>query len=238
MTPYVNDSETLSRAKNGDKGALEQIVSTNLGLVKSIAARFVGRGCEFEDLMQLGTIGMIKAVYGFEAEKNCRFTTYAVPLIYGEIKRFLRDDGWIKISREAKKQAADIFRFSEEYEKKHGAAPTLQEIGAALGLGEEEMVFAMEASRPQISLYEKDEETGFSPENIIGNDPIEDEVTRLALKEALDTLLPEERKLITLRYEKYLTQEQTARILGVTQVKVSREEKKILQKLRAFFAVT
>ncbi len=232
---YINDPETLQAAKSGDETALDTIIRTNLGLVKSLALRHLGRGAELEDLIQIGLIGMIKAVRGFDPEKNCRFTTYAVPLIAGEIKRFLRDDGWIKISREAKQNAARILRFSEEYEKKHGAAPGTGEIAAGLGLTEEEIVFALDASRPQLSLYEKDEETGFSPENAVGEDPFEREIDRLALREAVARLAEPERLLLRLRYEKSLTQEQTARFLGWTQVKVSREEKKILAKLRERF---
>ena len=123
MPDYISDPETLLSAQNGDEKAMERIVSTNLGLVKSIAMRFVGRGVEAEDLIQIGTVGMIKAIRGFQVEKECKFTTYAVPLIMGEIKRFLRDDGWIKISRETRANGAKIFRFTEEYEKKRGEKP-------------------------------------------------------------------------------------------------------------------
>ena len=229
---YINDPETLSSARSGDRDAMQRILDSNLGLVKSIALRHTGRGTELEDLIQIGLIGMMKAVRGFDPEKNCRFTTYAVPLIAGEIKRFLRDDGWIKISRDAKQNAARILRFTEEREKKTGDAPTTLEIGAALGLSQEEIAFALEASRPQISLYEKDEETGFSPESALGEDPFEGEIDRIALQEAVAGLEKTERLLLKLRYEKFLTQQQTARLLGWTQVKVSRTEKKILEKLR------
>jgi len=232
MTGYVNDPETIHRAKEGNERAMEALIGSNLGLVKSIALRFTGRGADLEDLIQIGTVGMIKAVIGFDPEKECRFTTYAVPLIIGEIKRFLRDDGWIKIGREAKQNAAQIFRFSEDYEKKNGRAPTLEEIREKTGLSDEKIVFAMEASRPAISLYQEDEETGFSPEGMIGEDPIEDAVGKIALRQAVDSLPEGEKKLIHLRYFKNLTQEQTARLLGITQVRVSREEKKILKKLR------
>jgi len=236
MNPYINDPETISRAKDGDEHAMEQVVSTNLGLVKGIALRFVGRGAELEDLIQIGTIGMIKAILGFDPERECRFTTYAVPLITGEIKRFLRDDGWIKISRETKQNAVRIFRFIEEYEKKEGVSPTMECICQQTGLEEEKVVFAMESARPALSLYEEDENTGFSPEKIVGEDNIEEAIGKIALREAVESLPEMERKLILLRYFKFLTQEQTARILGMTQVKVSREEKRILKKLREYFS--
>ncbi len=234
MSSYVNDPQTLLLAKGGDRVAMESVVTTNLGLVKSIALRFVGRGAELEDLIQIGTIGMIKAILGFDPERECRFTTYAVPLIMGEIKRFLRDDGWIKIGRETKQNAAQIFRFAEEFEKMSGQAPTMETICEKLGLEEEKVVLAMESARPALSLYEEDENTGFSPEKMIGEDNIEKSVGTIALQEAVDVLPQEEKKLIVLRYFKGLTQSQTARILGITQVKVSREEKRILKKMKQF----
>ena len=232
---YVNDPETLSRAKEGDSVAMEAVVGTNLGLVKSIALRFLGRGAELEDLIQIGSVGMLKAIRGFDPEKECRFTTYAVPLIIGEIKRFLRDDGWIKIGRETRANAARIFRFTEAYEKKHGEAPNMETVCRETGLDEEKVVLALEASRPALSLSARDEESGFSPEDVLGEDPMEDAVQSIALREAVAALPDAERALITLRYFKGLTQEQTARVLGLTQVRVSREEKRILAALRARF---
>ena len=235
MPEYITDPETLLAAKNGDEEAMERVVSSNLGLVKSIALRFTGRGVEAEDLIQIGSLGMIKAIRGFQAEKECKFTTYAVPLIMGEIKRFLRDDGWIKISRETRANGARIFRFTEDYEKKEGKSPTMETICAALELPEDKVVLAMEASRPALSLYAEDENTGFSPEKIVVEDNIEKITDTLALREAVKALPAPEGKLIALRYFHNLTQEQTARLLGMTQVKVSREEKRVLQKLRTHF---
>lgn len=232
---HVTDPETLLLAKNGDEAAKSLVVETNLGLVKSIALRFAGRGVEMEDLIQIGTVGMLKAIMGFDPERECRFTTYAVPLIMGEIRRFLRDDGWIKISRDTKTNAARIYRFTEEYEKAEGRSPTLEQICEKTGLSEEKVALALASSRPAVSLYESDEETGFSPEKVIGEDPIEDAVNVIALKEAVLRLPEEERRLILFRYFKNLTQSQTARLLGISQVKVSREEKRILQKLREDF---
>lgn len=236
MPDYVSDPATLLAAKNGDGEAMERVVSSNLGLVKSIALRFTGRGVEIEDLIQIGTVGMIKAIRGFQPEKECKFTTYAVPLIMGEIKRFLRDDGWIKISRETRANGAKIFRFTEEYEKKEGKSPTMEVICTALELSEDKVVLALEASRPALSLYAEDENTGFSPEKIVGEDNIEKITDTLALREAVKALPAGEGKLISLRYFHNLTQEQTARMLGMTQVKVSREEKRILKKMREYLA--
>ncbi len=235
MSDYISDPETLLAAQSGDAQAMERVVSSNLGLVKSIALRFSGRGVETEDLIQIGTLGMIKAIRGFRPEKECKFTTYAVPLIMGEIKRFLRDDGWIKIGRETRTNGAKIFRFTEEYEKKEGKSPTMETICAALELPEEKVVLALEAARPALSLYAEDENTGFSPEKVVGEDNIEKITTTLALREAVAALPQGERKLISLRYFHNLTQEQTARLLGMSQVKVSREEKRILKKMREEF---
>lgn len=234
-TPYINDAESIRRAKAGDDTAMEEVITTNLGLVKSIALRFVGRGAELEDLIQIGTVGMIRAVLGFDPERECRFTTYAVPMIVGEIKRFLRSDGWIKVGREAKQNAVTIFRFIEEYEKKNGASPTMDVICRETGLDEEKAVFAMEASRPALSLYEEDEETGFSPEKAVGEDKTDQMIGKIAVGQALSHLSDAERALIEMRYFKGMTQEQTARVLQCTQVKVSREEKRILAKMRKEF---
>lgn len=235
MTPYVNDADTITRAAAGDEGAMEEVVSTNLGLVKSIALRFTGRGVDLEDLIQIGTVGMIRAIRGFDPKRECRFTTYAVPYIMGEIRRFLRDDGWIKVSRETRADASRIFRFSEQYEKEQGKSPTMEQICHALSLSEEKAALAMASARPALSLNAEDEETGFSPEKILGEDPIEKATGVIALHEALSALPREEKRLIRLRYFKGLTQEQTARILSLSQVKVSREEKRILAKMRKEF---
>ena len=159
------------------------------------------------------------------------FTAFG-PYILGEIRRHFRDDGWIKVSRDTRADAARIFRFTEEYEKREGKSPTMEEICASLHLSEERAVFAMESARPALSLNAQDEETGFSPEAILGEDPTEKITGVIALHEAVKALPPEERKLIVLRYFRFLTQEETARRLGLSQVKVSREEKRILKKMR------
>ena len=235
MTAYVNDAASLIRAKKGDREALEQVVSTNLGLVKSIAMRFAGRGVETEDLIQLGTVGMLKAIQGFDPDRQCRFSTYAVPHIAGEIRRFLRSDGQVKVSREIRANGAAILRFTKEYETARGEEPTVEEICRGTGLSREDVALALSANRPALSLSARDEESGFSPEDLVGEDSMEGAIMGLALREAVARLPEGERKLVICRYYKSLTQEQTARILGVTQVKVSREEKRILQKLREEF---
>lgn len=229
---FIHDEETITQAQNGSKQAMEAIVESNMGLVKSIAVRFCHRGTEFEDLVQIGCIGMIKAIHRFDPTLKLSFSTYAVPLIIGEIRRHLRDDGIIKVSRSAKINNARICAFITEYKEKNGKEPSLTEISSALQIAEEDVIFAMDASRPLLSLNQRDEETGFSPEDLAGDDAIEERFDNIALEEALSSLSPEEERLIRLRYFKHLTQEQTARILRVTQVKVSRDERKICQKLK------
>ncbi|MBQ3865392.1 MAG: sigma-70 family RNA polymerase sigma factor [Clostridia bacterium] len=230
---YATDAAVLTAAKNGDRAALAKVVESNLGLVKSVARRFTGRGCEWEDLVQLGTIGMIRAVQGFEPERGFRFTTFAVPHIAGEIRRFLRDDGWIKIGRDAKENARRIGSFTRSFQNEKGREPTLEEIGAALGLDEEKITFALEAARPAVSLDDQDPETGFAPARAAAADNVAEALSRMALRELVDALPPDDRRLILCRYYHGLTQSRTAEVLGLSQVKVSREEKKILARLRA-----
>ncbi len=225
----------IKLAQAGDKNALEQIICQNMGLVKKIVLRFKDRGTEYEDLVQIGTIGMIKAVKSFDFTFNTVFSTYAVPLIIGEIRRHLRDDGLIKVSRTIKKNGIDILRKKEEYEKQNLKEPTVSELSELCGLSVEETVSALEAISPVKSLQEPlgdDENTTLA--NIIkdNNNEIDRLTENLALKEALLTLPETQRQIIFLRYFKELSQQQTGKILGLTQVKVSREEKRIMSILK------
>lgn len=224
--------DVFSRAAAGDEGALAAVIEENMGLVKSVARRFLGRGCEWEDLVQLGTVGLMNAARRFDPSLGYCFSTFAVPHVAGEIRRFLRDDGWIKIGRDARENARRVYAFTREYETKNGREPTLEEIGAALHLDEEKITFALEATRPAVSLDRCDPETGFSPEKVTGTDNVAQAIDRLSLRELVDALPDEERKLILCRYYHGLTQSRTADLLGLTQVKVSRLEKKILATLK------
>jgi len=234
---YSRNHELLSLAKTGDKEALALLVENNIGLVRSIAHRFRERGVEFDDLVQIGSIGMIKAVKSFDSTFGTALSTYAVPMIIGEIKRFLRDDSMIKVSRDIKKRGAFLMRAKEEFKAAHNREPQTSEISAITGLTCEEIIFALDAITPVHSLSENiGSDIGgenYTLENIIcGEDDIEEAVNDIALREALDKLTPLRRNLIILRYFKNLSQDQTAKILGITQVKVSREEKKIFAELR------
>ena len=234
MQKYDN-AALIKQAQNGDKDALEQIVSQNMSLVKKLVLRFKDRGCEYDDLVQIGTIGMIKAVNSFDFSFNTVFSTYAVPLIIGEIRRHLRDDGLIKVSRSIKKNGVCILRKKEEFERTNFREPTVSELSELCCLSEDEIVVALEAISPIRSLQEplNDDESSTLGSIISDEDsPIERITERLALKEALECLPEEQKQLIILRYFKDMSQQQTGELLGLTQVKVSRMEKRIMSYLR------
>lgn len=239
---YARNTELLRRAADGDESARNELISANMGLVRSIANRFRDRidgsrdnhGCDFDDLMQIGTIGMIKAINSFDPSFGTTFSTYAVPLIIGEIRRFLRDDGLIKISRTTKKQNAVILRERENFVKTRGREPTVDELSEICGMSREELVYALSSGTPCHSLSDQVGDDGAELEDLLpsGDNEIDMLTDRLALKEAIRSLPPKQREIIVLRYFRDLSQQQTADILGLTQVKVSREEKKIFEQLR------
>ncbi len=233
---YEDNPELIRRSQAGDRSATEALVRNNAGLVAGIAVRFAGRGTDTEDLIGIGNLGLIKAIRTFDCERGCAFSTYAVPLIFGEIRRFLRDDGLIKVSREQKRLGAALLRERERAaEEAGGEGVRLEQLAQRVGVSPAEAASALSASSPVRSLSEVlyGEEDGPTLENCVA-DP--DEQSRreehLALSLALETLPPLWRRIIGLRYFKDLSQQQTARLLGLTQVKVSREEKKILALLR------
>lgn len=221
----------ITRAKCGDEEALEILVDENTGLVRSIAVRFTGRGVDYDDLCQIGHIGMIKAIRNFDLERGCAFSTYAVPLIIGEIKRFLRDDGEIKVGREIKRRGALVMAARERYVTENEAEPTVSQLAAICNLSEEETVECIAATSATVSLSEQvgDDAT---IEDFIGTDFTPELNEKIALRQAIDTLPDEEREIIYLRYFKNLTQSEVGRILNMTQVTVSRREAKALAKLR------
>ncbi len=231
-----NDNASLIRlAQSGDESALDEIIQQNMGLVKRIVMRFKDRNCEYDDLVQIGTIGMIKAVKSFDFSFNTVFSTYAVPLIIGEIRRYLRDDGLIKVSRSIKKNGMDIMKKKEEFEKTRFREPSVSELAALCDLSTEDVINALEAITPVRSLQEplNDDESSTLGSIISDNECEIDKLTeRLALKEALKSLPEQQRQIIVLRYFKDMSQQQTGDILGLTQVKVSREEKRIINYLR------
>ena len=228
--------ELVKAAQSGDKAALDNIVAQNMGLCKSIAVRFMNRGVEYDDLVQLASIGMIKAVRSFDASFGTAFSTYAVPLIIGEIRRFLRDDGSIKVGRSVKRIGADAMKKKEEFLRLHGREPRMSELSELCGVTVEELVSAIDATCPVKSIYEPigGDADGACLCDLLSdeNDEIGKTTDKIALNEALKSLPEIQRKLIYLRYVKEMSQVNAGRILGMTQVKVSREEKKIIEALR------
>lgn len=227
----------LLRARDGDKDAEELLISENLPLVRSIAFRFRGRGCEDEDLLQIGTMGLLRAARSFDISRGVVFSTYAVPLIIGEIKRFLRDDGMIKVGRTRKQLGIRLFKEREEYIHINGREPRLSELAEAVGVDMEEAAAALEASSPIKSLSDpvsqgNEGELTVGDTVSAGTEELDRITEHIALSEALRHLSPLKRSIISLRYFSDLTQKETADALGLTQVKVSREEKKILSELK------
>ena len=214
--------ELLEAAAQGDEQACEQMLRENSGLIWSIVRRYYGRGVEPDDLYQLGCLGFIKAIKGFDFAFGTQFSTYAVPKIAGEIRRFLRDDGAIKVSRSMREQAATIFAAREKLKNTLGREPALSELSEETGFNAEEIAQCELAVAAPDSLQR---ETGDSPEDGL--------IERIALREAIDELPEREKMTILLRFFKGLTQEQAARLLGVSQVQVSRLERRALEKLRA-----
>lgn len=228
--------ELIALAQAGDKTAQEALVNENSGLIWSVARRFIGRGTETEDLYQLGCIGFLKAVDGFDLEFGTQFSTYAVPKIAGEIRRFLRDDGAIKVSRTLKEQAACIKSMRNHLTTKLGREPTIAEIANQTGYSPEEIAMAETATAGTESIHRELGEEGFSLENILTDTETEERmVEKIALRQAVERLEERERMVIQLRYFHGLTQERVSRVLSVSQVQVSRIEKKALLHLREMF---
>ena len=205
----------------------------NAGLIWSVVRRYYGRGTDPEDLYQLGCLGFLKAVRGFDPAFGCQFSTYAVPKISGEIRRYLRDDGAVKVSRGVKERAATIRQARDRLSHSLGREPTLSELSAETGLEPEDIAAAEEANLPVASLQMEAGEDGFTLESMLGTDGMEEGVVeRLALRGAIEALPERERQVIFLRYYKNLTQDKTAKVLGVSQVQISRIERKAMEHLR------
>ena len=209
-------------------------IEQNLGLVHSVAKRFLGRGTEYEDLVQIGSVGLVKAAKNFDESTGYKFSTYAVPMIMGEIKRYLRDDGAVKISRSVKENAGKIGYATEKLSKVLGRAPTVSELEKETGITKDDVVTALEAVQPVGSIYETapDGENYLLDKLASQTDEEEKTINRIFLKELLDSLDNRSRKVILLRYFKEETQQTIAEKLGVSQVQVSRIEKKVLEVLR------
>lgn len=229
-------TQTLIRAAQaGDRSAAEQLVVENSGLIWSIARRYFGRGTEPDDLYQLGCVGFLKAVAGFDLSYGTQFSTYAVPKIAGEIRRFLRDDGQVKVSRSLKERAAQIHQARTRLTGTLGREPAVSELAAELDLTPEEIAMAETATGMAESIQRESGDEGFSLEDVLCTDGMEDRILEsLSLRNALSHLSERERMVIDLRYFHGLTQQKIAGLLGVSQVQVSRIEKKALRNLRTY----
>jgi len=233
----VDTLELIKLSKEGDKEARDRVVTENVGLVWSIVRRFANRGYEMEDLFQIGSIGLIKAIDKFDSSYNVKFSTYAVPMITGEIKRFLRDDGMIKVSRSLKETATKIRVLRERFGNEHGREPTIEEIEKELNISKEELIMAIETGSEVESLYKTIYQGDQSPIYLIDKlaetkDECENLVDKLALREIIASLGEKEQEIIKLRYFKDRTQTDIAKELGISQVQVSRLEKRILKIMR------
>ena len=225
--------ELLRQAQAGDRQASEALVEENTGLIWSVAKRFLGRGTEAEDLYQLGCLGFLKAVEGFDLAYGTQFSTYAVPKIAGEIRRFLRDDGAIKVSRSLKEQSASIKATRNRLTQALGREPTVLEISRQTGFTPEEIAMAETATAATESIQRETGDEGFTLENILTDTESEEKMLeRIALRQAISRLPEREGLVIRLRYFHSLTQERVSRVLQVSQVQVSRIEKKALGILR------
>lgn len=230
---YDENSKLIALAKNGDQEIMNRVIEMNLPLVASLSKKFLNRGYDYEDIFQIGSIGLVKAINNFDSSFNVKFSTYAVPMIIGEIKRFIRDDGIIKVSRNVKTLARKIHFDKEALSKNLNREPTIDEIAQYSGVNKEEIVFAIESSSSMQYLYDTIHQDDGAPVLLIdklsekGEDDT-DMINRIALKEALRSLDSKGRQIIMLRYFKDKTQVQVAKMLGISQVQVSRIEKKVL----------
>ncbi len=228
--------EYVRRAKLGDCVAKESLIEHNVSLVKCIVKRYLGKGVDYDDLFQIACMGFLKAIAGFDEGFGVKFSTYAVPMIAGEIKRFMRDDGAVKVSRAMKQTAKEINLFIEEYTAEHGISPAISEVAKKFGLDEAETVFVMGSSKMPLSLYGgaefKDGKERELIETLPSADDQEEMLDRMLLRGAIDELPEREKKIIVLRYFRDMTQSEVAEKIGVSQVQVSRIESRIIKEFR------
>lgn len=225
--------ELIAQAQSGSQTAMETLVEENAGLIWAVARRYLGRGADADDLYQLGCLGFLKAVEGFDLAYGTQFSTYAVPKISGEIRRFLRDDGTVKVSRSLKEQAAAIRTVRNQLTSALGREPTVVEISRQTGFSPEEIALAETATAAAESIQRETGEDGFSLENVLTDTESEEKIVeKIALRQAISALPEREAMVIKLRYFHGLTQQRVAKVMDVSQVQVSRIEKKAIAQLR------
>jgi len=226
---------SIQAAQQGDREAAGRLIEENSGLIWSIARRFFGRGVDADDLYQLGCVGFLKAIEGFDESFGTKFSTYAVPKISGEIRRFLRDDGTVKVSRGIKEQAAQIRAARTALEQRIGREPSLSELSRELGISPEDIAFAETATGPAESLQRESGEDGFTLELVLGDYGAEEKmVEHVALRAAIEKLPERERQVVALRYYHGMTQQNCAKVMHVSQVQISRLERRAVDMLREY----
>ncbi len=229
--------EYIRLAKVGDEAAKEKLINENVCLVKSIVKRYLGKGVDYDDLFQIACMGFLKAIAGFDESFGVKFSTYAVPMIAGEIKRFMRDDGSVKVSRSMKQAAKEINLFVEDYSLQHGTSPSISVIAQRFHMEEAEAVFVIGSSKMPISMqsgasYDKDGRERELIETLPSQDNQDDWLDRMLLRGAIEGLCERDRKIIVLRYFRDMTQSEVAKCIGVSQVQVSRIENRIIKEFR------
>ena len=235
MLSFEESNELLMHAKVGDVDAKTVLIAENENLLKSIVKKFIGKGESYDDLFQIACVGFLKAINNFDLSFGVRFSTYLVPMVIGEIKRYLRDDGMIKVSRVIKLQRYKINNFVERYKDEHeGESPTIEEVCASLDMDRSDVVMALDSGKIPLSLFEKqDDEDGIELiDKIPSLDNEERFVDQIMVRSLIDELPMKERKIVLLRFFRDKTQSETAKAVGVSQVQVSRIESKILEKLK------
>ena len=234
MLTHEQTLQLIDRAKSGDEEAKSTLITENMPLIKSIVKRYGNVHVEYEDLMQLGAMGLVKAVNNFDAAYNVKFSTYAVPMIAGEIKRFIRDDGAVKVSRALKTLSMKLHAYIDDYVQANGENPSLDKLAQIFGTDKQEIVFALDSNKYPLSIYEKfdEESSGSIIDRLPAKGNGDELIDNILLKELLDELPEREKTIIKLRYYKDMTQSEIAKIMGVSQVQISRIESKVISKMR------
>jgi len=238
MLDHQQTMQLIDLAQQGDEEALSVLVEQNTPLIKSVIKRYVGKSVEYDDLFQISSIGLVKAIKNFSTSYNVRFSTYAVPMILGEVKRYMRDDGYVKVSRSVKTLCYKINQYVDRVKTETGSSPAVDEIAKHFNVDASDVVFAMESGKMPVSIYEKATDGDDKSTQLLeklADDADKKLVDRVILQDMLSKLTAREQKIVVLRYYRDMTQGEIAKLLGVSQVQVSRLENKIIQKLRDEF---
>ncbi|MDE6549894.1 MAG: SigB/SigF/SigG family RNA polymerase sigma factor [Clostridia bacterium] len=238
MLAHEDTIKLIESAQKGDDDSKATLITSNLPLIKSIVKRYKNAQIDYEDLMQLGCMGLVKAINNFDSSYGVKFSTYAVPMIAGEIKRFIRDDGAVKVSRALKTLSTKLHAYMDEYLQLNGQSPTIEHLSEYFGVDRQEIIFAMDSNKYPVSLYEKyDDESGQCVMDKLPSEDDSDElIDKILLKKLLEELPEREKTVIILRYYRDKTQSEIASVLGVSQVQVSRIETKVLNMMRRHLA--